>query len=690
MAEEIPNQELERDYLTRVESLRDFYQTDHLQMTEAEQASLTPILNSLKDQRERYEEVAPIAEGGEKKVSRVYDRRLDRCVAMARAARAKNPQDQEQFLREARLTANLAHPNILPVYNMGVDPEGTPFFSMELVSGDSLKDIIRKLRDGDEQYKQEYPLETLLNIFLKICDAITYAHARNVLHLDLKPDNIRVGHFGEVFVCDWGLARVIYNEETSTPEEPGALDGDVLNDMTLSGTMKGTPGFMAPEQTEIDQEKIPQTDVYSLGAMLYMMLTYELPVDGSSANEVVDNTRAGSVIPPRRRKTDRMIPAGLEAVTMKALALNPADRYKSVAELQMDTTRYLTGYPTLAENADFVTRLTLLIQRHSRLTFLLMFFLILLAVIVSVDLISIRKEKAEAVAARQLAEENFKMYTKEVAFTKQLGEDLDDAVLYTVQSRDYVNAESMIPVLERGLTEDLSPDVKKNLLIQKGTLHFVLQQFNMANSCFEQAGESKKSEAMWNLSKKYAEIKPNDSSCLSDQQMAKLFNDDKPPPRMTVYYMYHHHMKKRRRNVPPEKYLPLAGAILDKLNGINRTKTKPLKLVEKDGGNHLNLSGSQYSVYSLNILGVYRRNVLVQLKLSSLDISRTPISRLSELKGLKLKELSMVGLDLPGKKINLPKQLEQVNVEKIVVGAKDYPPATIAELRKKYVVEFKR
>ena len=339
------SKELERDFSERVETLRSFYNTDALEMSDDEAASLTPILNSLKDHDFRYHEIEKIAEGGEKKITLAHDHRLDRRVAMARAVRNAAPQDLEQFLREARLTANLAHPNIMPVYNMGLDVEGEPFFSMELIPGDSLKSIIRKLRDADDSYRMDYPVETLLNIFMKVCDAIAYAHSRNVLHLDIKPDNIRVGEFGEVLVCDWGLARVINAEEDFNGTDSTELDGDILNDMTLSGTMKGTPGFMAPEQTQAYGEKTPQTDIYSLGALLYMLLTFKLPVEGSSAQEVIQNTRAGKVISPRRRRPERRVPKGLVAVIMKALALEPEKRYGSVMELSREIQQFLSGHP---------------------------------------------------------------------------------------------------------------------------------------------------------------------------------------------------------------------------------------------------------------------------------------------------------------------------------------------------------
>ena len=375
MADE-ENKGLEKVFSDRNETLRSFYNTAALELSKDEKYSLTPILNSLKDDIARYREIEKIAEGGEKRITLAHDHRLDRKVAMARAVRNKGSQDLEQFLREARLTANLAHPNIMPVYNMGLDPEGEPFFSMELIPGDSLKTIVRKLRDGATDYRKDYPLDMLLNIYRKVCDAIAYAHSRGVLHLDIKPDNIRVGKFGEVLVCDWGLARVINSDDPDLSEDSVLLDGDILNDMTLSGTLKGTPGFMAPEQTLAYGEKKQHTDIYALGALLYMLLTYKLPVEGESANEVIRNTREGKVVPMRRRKPDFHIPQSLSAVTMKALALKPSDRYEDVSALRHEISRYLSGHPTEAESAGWITKASLLLRRHNRVSFLLIFFLL--------------------------------------------------------------------------------------------------------------------------------------------------------------------------------------------------------------------------------------------------------------------------------------------------------------------------
>lgn len=675
------SKDLEQTFSERNETLRDFYNSDALELSAAESSSLTPILNSLKDDISRYHEIEKIAEGGEKKITLAHDHRLDRRIAMARAVRNSAPQDLEQFLREARLTANLAHPNIMPVYNMGLDTEGEPFFSMELIPGDSLKSIIRKLTDGDKQYRKNYPIEQLLNIFMKVCDAIAYAHSRNVLHLDIKPDNIQVGEFGEVLVCDWGLARVLNTPAEAVDTADGLLDGDVLNDMTLSGTMKGTPGFMAPEQTQAYGEKTRQTDIYALGAMLYMFLTHELPVRGVSANEVVKNTREGNVVPPRRRRPDRRIPSSLVAVTMKALALEPACRYESVLALRKEIGRYLSGHPTDAEHAGPITHLSLLMQRHSRITFLLMFFLLLLAGVVGANLVAISREKAEAVSAREKAEENFMLYVKEQKVSKELGKDLGEAVLYTVKSRDFVNAPSMIHVLENGLKENVDTVQRQNLLEQKGVLHFVLQEFNAASECFDGAGNSRRASQLKALSRKYSGIKKVDKARLSDKQLANLFNESSSTSKMTIFYLYYHHMRRRPASASPDDYIHLAVAILDQMNDTRSPQEKPLLLTKVNNGYHLDFSRSPYAVYSLNILGVYHRNVLQPLRLKSLDISYSKMDDPVELRGLRLEELRMEGVRFSDNK-SLLRQLVSMKTRRIVLNAEDYPDEMLLELRR--------
>ncbi len=680
-----PNTEREERFKKRDEQLLGFYSTKPDSMSDTEEDSLLPILNSLTDDESRYKEVGLIAEGGEKRITRAYDHRLKRQVAMARAVNAKTQQDQEQFLREAQLEANLAHPYIVPVYNMGIDPEGIPFFTMELIPGDNLHQIIKKLREGDEKYKSNYPLDILLNLFLKICDAMAYAHSRNVLHLDIKPDNIRVGGFGEISICDWGLARIVFEDEPARTETSGKLDGDVLNDITLSGIIKGTPGFMAPEQANADETKTFQTDLYALGALLYMLLTYELPVQGNSGNEILQNTREGKIIAPHTRKKGRIIPHSLAAVAMKALSLKPEDRYDSVIQLQQEIRRYLAGFPTTAERAGAMTMLSLLVRRHNRIASLALFFSVVMAVLISANMVVINKKKAEAVVARERAEENFRLYREQQKEAMKLGTELSDSTAYALQSSDYSKAREMIRALEIGLDKSTDPEERKKLFLKKGTLHFVVQEFNEAAQCFEEGHPSKPIDLdSWKLSKKYAEFKPNDRRMLPLHYAVELV-EEAMSQNSAIYYFYFHYMV-RKPSPSPEAYLPLARAMLDKVNRVKPTAyTHPLKIEKRKEGYHLDLTGSPYQIFSLSGIGLLRINLLEPLELYSMDISNLPLLTLAEFKGLHVNELTMTGVKVSRTRILL-KQIDEMGVKKLTLDIDAYPPDIIEELRETHEV----
>jgi len=166
---------------------------------------------------------------------------------------------------------------------------------MEFVHGDTRTGkSIKQLREGNAEYERKFPPARLFELFVKICDAVAYAHSRNVLHLDLKPSNITIGPFGEALLCDWGLAKVMQDSEPvmegeGIPAEE-LPDGDILNDLSERGMVKGTPGFMAPEQVKSNGQVSKQTDIYSLGALLYFILTCKPPIKGMSWNDVAANT----------------------------------------------------------------------------------------------------------------------------------------------------------------------------------------------------------------------------------------------------------------------------------------------------------------------------------------------------------------------------------------------------------------
>ena len=228
----------------------------------------------------RYQDIVEIASGGMKTIYKGFDQKSQRYIAYASLNKDASTENKENFIKEARLTAKLNHPNIIPVYNIGLDEKETPFFTMELKAGDSLKDIIYGLKHKDPKYIEKYTLQNLLGIFIKICDAIAFAHSKKVLHLDIKPDNIQVGQYGEVIVCDWGLSKIYDRQSDTIDINQELLNPDKLNTKTLDGHIKGTPGFMAPEQI-MGGKKTPQTDIFSLACLLHSLFSFDIPFKGS-------------------------------------------------------------------------------------------------------------------------------------------------------------------------------------------------------------------------------------------------------------------------------------------------------------------------------------------------------------------------------------------------------------------------
>ncbi len=665
--------------------LKALYAAEAGDMTEEERRALTPILNSLEETAERYRMLEPIAEGGEKSISRVYDACLGRSVAMARPVKRDAELEKEDFLREARLTAGLDHPNIVPIHNIGIDADGTPFFTMELLPGDSLKDIIDRLRKGDPDYRKKYPLDVLLGIFQKICDAIAYAHSRHVLHLDLKPENIRVGTFGEVFVCDWGLAKVMTEPPASANID--TLDGDLLNDMDLSGTIKGTPGFMAPEQGHAGHCAAAM-DIYALGSMLYMILTHELPVEGSSTNEILEAMQAGKILPPHRRKPGMRVPKSLAAVAMKALALKPELRYAEVTEVQSEVQRFLSGFTTRAERASPATRTVFLIRRHSRGAFMIILFMAALIAVVLGGLLRIRAE-------RDTAKKNLALILAEQQRSEQLDTELGDVVQRAGVSVDLIQARTMLSVFDKGLRGELQPKERNQLLSNKAVLLFTLQEFQAAHDCFAQLANPGRMLALQELCRTYAQLKPNDSALLPEKELAELLIKIRqeyirylPDQAPLVQYMFFHHMQ-RRPHITPEEYLPLASVMLYELNNIMIAAIQPLKFHKRAGetGYRLNLSGLHFTRYRLNIMGGKTMNILSPFgTLEMLDVSHTPLVRMTELATIDAKRLRMVGLDLAHPHV-VPMRLKYMrSLEELTIDLNRYDQKTRNTLRSKYTV----
>ena len=307
-----------------------------------------------------------IAKGGMGAILRAREVATRRTVAMKVMLRDKESSQTLRFIEEAQITAQLEHPNIVPVHELGVDSRGAVFYTMTLVQGITLKKILDLLEEGVDETRAKYTPSALLTIFQKVCDAVAFAHSKGVVHRDLKPANIMVGGFGEVLVMDWGLAKLIDAE--AAVGEPRSADravavetarrdeGDAFS--TMEGSVMGTPPYMSPEQARGEVAAIDsRSDIFSLGVILYHLITLKLPFPGRSAFEILQKIILGEFAPPQD------VPNSLRAVCMKALAPLPLHRYQRVEEMQADLAAYQTGFATGAEKANPGRRFWLFFRR---------------------------------------------------------------------------------------------------------------------------------------------------------------------------------------------------------------------------------------------------------------------------------------------------------------------------------------
>jgi tetratricopeptide (TPR) repeat protein len=280
------------------------------------------------------------------------DTELHREVALKQILdqHADDQVSRARFLIEAEITGGLEHPGIVPVYGLGTYGDGRPYYAMRFIKGNSLKEAIERFHT-DEALKNDpgrrsLVLRQLLRRFTDVCNAIAYAHSRGVLHRDLKPGNVIVGQHGETLVVDWGLAKATGQSDPSSGERtllPVSASGLAE---TLPGSALGTPAYMSPEQAEGNLEALgPRSDVYSLGATLYCLLTGRPPLAGDAV-DVIPRVQRGDFRPPRR--IDAAIDAALEAIRLKAMALRPEDRYDSCRALAEDLERWMADEPVSA------------------------------------------------------------------------------------------------------------------------------------------------------------------------------------------------------------------------------------------------------------------------------------------------------------------------------------------------------
>lgn len=330
-----------------------------------------PSVGSTTSDGIRFRILRPLNKGGMGVVSVALDTELDRSIALKeiREQAADNREYRARFLAEAEITGKLEHPGIIPIYGLGTYADGRPFYAMRLIRGEktgSLMDAIERYYKEPNPAERVVEFRSLLGRFLDVCNALSYAHSKGVLHRDLKPDNILLGPYGETLVVDWGLAKAAGRADPASTADHVRLNlsGSELSP-TLEGGIFGTPGYAAPEQLTGELENVGQrSDVYGLGAVLYCLMTGQAPLSVKEIGlpALIAKAMNGDVPPPRQIRA--YIDKPLEAICLKAMRTKSADRYESVAALADEIEHYLADEPVTAYREPWTVRIRRWAKMH--------------------------------------------------------------------------------------------------------------------------------------------------------------------------------------------------------------------------------------------------------------------------------------------------------------------------------------
>lgn len=386
--------------------------------------------------RHRLEWVSHIASGGLGRVSMAHDQTLNRRVAIKEMLPkfAQDATARLRFAREAELTGQLEHPAIVPIHGLGLTKEGAPFYSMRLIEGRNLRELAEEFHMSIAPEPRFHSLEfrRLLNSFIMVCHAVEHAHSRHVLHRDIKPANIIVGDHGETMLVDWGLAKSIskapldkraaaeVDPETTTASFASLSHPDDQSfefELTDLGSTVGTPAYMSPEQATGAEKISTASDIFSLGATFYFLLTGTRPYQAKTAAEIMHLASRGEFLPPR--SVHSQLPVPLEAICLRAMALEPEDRYASASALAEDIERWLADQSVSAYREPVTQRISRLARRHRTLARVILTAVALIAVLSSTFAILLSQKnrivEQQRSDAQILAAEKTELATREQA-----------------------------------------------------------------------------------------------------------------------------------------------------------------------------------------------------------------------------------------------------------------------------------
>ena len=597
-----------------------------------------PMFDALAQINERYEKSELIGRGGMKEIYRVYDLRASREVAMARPAPSLGRDDFDTFLREAHITARLDHQGIIKLFDMGIGDDERPFFTMEFKKGASLREMIHTAQEG-----KPFPLQRRLAIFQRVCEAIAYAHSQRVLHLDLKPENIQVGEFGEVQVCDWGMGVVMPTQQATASNSEVLLDPDLYGPLLVHS--RGTPGYMAPEQLTARQAKTPDMDVYSLGCLLQELVTLQAPDQIADTTLITDPTLYAIVSRARNHSIDA--------------------RYRSVRTLTQDISRYMTGYSTSVEDAGFFREALLFYRRNRNPCRLAVALATIIVVITAAFITQLHWRREEARAAQQAAERTQALYLEQKIEAKttlknyqavrhESDRRLEQHANFTQKSASqltnppFINVASLHLAIARmqealDLVISLNPPPESAAWHQKFWLLFLTQNFDEALAIQEKDMTHVKD--LLPLAKEYATtaeqrrfLKPADfGRILAKLAKTEGFYGSRLPlvERMLIYDMKF-----------PRKIEDRVAIVRDVLAAVNpQSRNVSLKFDPKQRA--MSIKGSGIQLLSIPpSVGDSQLSLLRVIDPLKLSIRGSAVKNLNELKGLRLIQLDLRGVKI--------------------------------------------
>ncbi|MCM8534420.1 MAG: serine/threonine protein kinase [Lentisphaeraceae bacterium] len=629
---------------------------DHPQSQHSIQKVSEEILSKLAD-ADCYSEHELIGEGGMGSVEQVVDTHCNRVIALKTLHKeCSSAEAYLRFAEEVQITSQLEHPNIIPIYDIGVDSEDRIFYTMKLIKGKNLKEILREIKNNDSETIDKFPLSRLLQIFQIVCDAMAYACSRNIIHRDLKPENIMIGEYGEIYLVDWGLAKRIDQKNSFesdsirsfAPEkiiDPSKTQNiirklqnvDSIRDnidinLSMHKTIVGTPHYMAPERFTGQADEV--SEIYALGGILYNILTLNQTLDSNDIDEIIDKIIDGDIKEPAsyNKKLYHIphskVPKALSAIAMKALHPDREFRYQRIKELKNEISLWQEGFVTNAEEASLTHTLWLSIKRHKTESCVVLGAAIVLIFIYNSYITGLREQqtlfdiaKNNALNKRQVInlkskelDKNTSLIQDKINELKSLSSQFAESSYNSLKNHDYKKALNEIETA-------IKLDSRDKFIKDKAFLLILNNQFSQAVRTFRE---------LFKHDEKYLVYKEIYDFCSTMQSTKKV------EPR--------HLIKLRTLSIKSKRDIDAAiynKKLLDISNNLVSVILESFKGTEFNDVKRHHLTVDQNGFLTINLENKEIMNIglLRGLPFKKINLSNNPISDLDALEGMPLKDL---------------------------------------------------